>query len=59
MVTNVPQLFDKGDREKTYILRDNNTLEYNISTRRLNVIEPTVIDILPQVTCLQRLRVVY
>lgn len=47
MVTNVPQLFDKGDREKTYILRDNNTLEYNISTRRLNVIEPTVIDILP------------
>ena len=47
MVTNVPQLFDNGDREKTYILRDNNTLEYNISTRRLNVIEPTVIDILP------------
>lgn len=43
----IPQLFDRSDKEKSYILRDNNTLEYNISTRRLNVIEPTVIDILP------------
>lgn len=46
-VNYIPQLFDRADKEKTYILRDNNTLEYNISTRRLNVIEPTVIDILP------------
>lgn len=47
VITSVPQLFDKADKQKTYILRDNNTLEYNISTRRLNVIEPTEIDILP------------
>lgn len=46
-VNYIPQLFDRSDKEKSYILRDNNTLEYNISTRRLNVIEPTVIDILP------------
>lgn len=43
----VPVLFEKGDKAKTYILRENNTLEYNISTRRLNVIEPTVLNILP------------
>ncbi len=43
----VPVLFDEAGRSKTYILRDNNTLEYNISTRRLNVIEPAKIDILP------------
>lgn len=47
VVERVPQLFDDTDRQKTYILRENNTLEYNISTRRLNVIEPTEIDILP------------
>ena len=47
IVENVPQLFDSSDKHKTYILRENNTLEYNISTRRLNVIEPTEIDILP------------
>lgn len=46
-VNYIPQLFDRSDKEKSYILCDNNTLEYNISTRRLNVIEPTVIDILP------------
>ncbi len=43
----VTNLFDEQDRAKTYILRDNHTLEYNISTRRLNVIEPSQIDILP------------
>lgn len=47
VVESVPQLFDEIDKQKTYILRENNTLEYNISTRRLNVIEPTEIDILP------------
>ncbi|MDE5853958.1 MAG: hypothetical protein K2H19_02720 [Ruminococcus sp.] len=46
-IENVPQLFETSEKEKTYILRENKTLEYNISTRRLNVIEPTVIDILP------------
>lgn len=38
-------LFDQS--ENSYILKENDTLEYNISTRRLNVIEPSVIDILP------------
>jgi len=33
--------------EKSYILKSDNSLEYNISTRRLNVIEPSVIDIIP------------
>lgn len=47
IVPEVRALFDDQDRAKTYILRDNKTLEYNISSRRLNVIEPTVIDILP------------
>ena len=47
VVESVPQLFEETDKQKTYILRENNTLEYNISTRRLNVIEPTEIDILP------------
>ena len=47
VANNIPQLFDRADKEKTYILREGNTLEYNISTRRLNVIEPTTIDILP------------
>ena len=46
-VENIPKLFDDDDKRKTYILSENNTLEYNISTRRLNVIEPTEIDILP------------
>ena len=36
VVESVPQLFDEIDKQKTYILRENNTLEYNISTRRLN-----------------------
>lgn len=47
VVESVPQLFEETDKQKTYILRENNTLEYNISTRRLNVMEPTEIDILP------------
>lgn len=33
--------------ENSYILKSKNNLEYNISTRRLNVIEPSIIDILP------------
>lgn len=33
--------------ENSYILKSDNSLEYNISTRRLNVIEPSVIDIIP------------
>lgn len=33
--------------ENSYILKNNDNLEYNISTRRLNVIEPSIIDILP------------
>ena len=33
--------------ENSYILKADNSLEYNISTRRLNVIESSVIDILP------------
>ncbi|WP_331665929.1 hypothetical protein, partial [Anaerosporobacter sp.] len=38
-------LFQKN--EKSYILKSENSLEYNISTRRLNVIEPSIIDIIP------------
>lgn len=38
-------LFNKV--ESSYILKSDNSLEYNISTRRLNVIEPSVIDIIP------------
>ena len=33
--------------ESSYILKGNSSLEYNISTRRLNVIEPSIIDIIP------------
>lgn len=33
--------------ESSYILKTEDSLEYNISTRRLNVIEPSVIDIIP------------
>lgn len=33
--------------ENSYILKYEDSLEYNISTRRLNVIEPSIIDILP------------
>lgn len=33
--------------ESSYILQAGDSLEYNISTRRLNVIEPSVIDIIP------------
>ena len=33
--------------ESSYILRSGDSLEYNIRTRRLNVIESSVIDILP------------
>ena len=35
------------DEESSYILSENDSLEYNISTRRLNVIEASVIDIIP------------
>ena len=42
---NPQALFKKS--ENSYILKEEETLEYNISTRRLNVIEPSVIDILP------------
>lgn len=35
------------ENKNSYILNANDSLEYNISTRRLNVIEPSVIDILP------------
>lgn len=38
-------LFDRI--ESSYILQSDNSLEYNISTRRLNVIEPSVIEIIP------------
>ena len=38
-------LFEKS--ENSYILKNKDNLEYNISTRRLNVIEPSIIDILP------------
>ena len=31
----------------SYILKEKDSLEYNISSRRLNVIEPSVIDIIP------------
>lgn len=31
----------------SYILKEKGSLEYNISSRRLNVIEPSVIDIIP------------
>lgn len=34
-------------KEDSYILKSKESLEYNISTRRLNVIEPSVIDIIP------------
>ena len=33
--------------ENSYILKEEDSLEYNISTRRLNVIESSVIDIIP------------
>lgn len=33
--------------KSSYILSRGDSLEYNISTRRLNVIEPSVVDILP------------
>ena len=38
-------LFKKN--ANSYILESDGSLEYNISTRRLNVIEPSVIDIIP------------
>ena len=38
-------LFNRA--ENSYILKNEDSLEYNISTRRLNVIEPSVVDILP------------
>ena len=44
-IINPQPLFKKS--EKSYILSTTDSLEYNISTRRLNVIEPSVIDILP------------
>lgn len=42
--TNSSALFDKT--ETSYILKSKDSLEYNISTRRLNVIESSVIDII-------------
>lgn len=42
---NPQALFKKS--ENSYILKNNDNLEYNISTRRLNVIEPSIVDILP------------
>ncbi|MDR0919534.1 MAG: cell division protein FtsK [Oscillospiraceae bacterium] len=35
-----------SEETSSYILKEKDTLEYNISTRRLNVIEPSVIDII-------------
>ncbi len=43
---NIPSLFSAGE-SGGYILNENSGLEYNISTRRLNVIESSVIDIIP------------
>lgn len=42
---NPVSLFTKN--ENSYILKEEDSLEYNISTRRLNVIESSVIDIIP------------
>ena len=42
----VPSLFSVKD-STGFILKENSSLEYNISTRRLNVVEPSVIDIIP------------
>ena len=42
----VSVLFNK-EITTSYILKERNDLEYNISTRRLNVIESSVIDIIP------------
>jgi len=42
----VPVLFNR-EESSSYILRERDDLEYNISTRRLNVIESSVIDIIP------------
>lgn len=48
MEPNVDSVALFPERESgSYILQRNDTLEYNISTRRLNVIEPSVIEILP------------
>lgn len=50
LFTTEPTVTAKGlfeRTEKSYILKSDNSLEYNISTRRLNVIEPSVIDIIP------------
>lgn len=43
----IQSLFSRSDIVQKYILNSGNSLEYNISTRRLNVIEDAVIDILP------------
>lgn len=40
-------LFLPEDCSRSKFLQRGDTLEYNISTRRLNVIEPSVVDILP------------
>lgn len=42
----VPGLFN-AQNSSSYILSETDSLEYNISTRRLNVIESSVIDIIP------------
>lgn len=42
----IPTLFNIAE-SSSYILRERDDLEYNISTRRLNVIESSVVDIIP------------
>ena len=42
----VPSLFNVKD-STSFIIKEQHSLEYNISTRRLNVVEPSVIDIIP------------
>ena len=46
-VVDKADLFKESDKGASYILENGKNTEYNISSRRLNVIEPTKIDILP------------
>ncbi len=46
-INDVKNLFRKKDKARSYILKEGKNTEYNISSRRLNVVEPTQIDILP------------
>lgn len=52
---NPVHLFEK--EQESYILKEEKSLEYNISTRRLNVIEESVIDIIPPDTMPKKKRV--